>query len=207
MAAAVFLSCPECDTKIKVRAELQGKRVRCKSCGHTFVAPLAAKRGGDPTGIKAKTAPRPARHPEDEEGANPYQVTNLDLTPRCPHCAKEMESADAIVCIHCGYNTVTREAVRTKKTLETTGEDKFMWLLPGILCVLAIFFSIGFYVFFLFGLQGVWDTFSEEWDLPTFALGIKVWMGIILLFIDFFAGRFAVRRLILNPTPPEIEKH
>jgi predicted Zn finger-like uncharacterized protein len=205
MAAATVLSCPECQTKIKVRAELQGKRVRCKNCGHTFVAPVGAPRGADRTAVKAKAPPRPVRHAEEEDGANPYGVTKLDMTPRCPHCAKDMESADAIICLNCGYNTLTRESTTTKKTIETTGQDKFMWLLPGILCVLAIFASIGFYVFFLFGLQGLWETFDEDWELPSFALGIKVWVAIILVFADFFAGRYAVRRLIMNPEPPEIE--
>jgi predicted Zn finger-like uncharacterized protein len=207
MPAAVVLSCPECDTKIKVRAELQGKRVRCKSCGHTFVAP-AAKQGADRTAIKAKTPPRPVRQPEEEEGTNPYGVTRLDMAPRCPHCAKEMESPDAIICLHCGYNTVTREWTRTKKTVETTGQDKFMWLLPGILCVLLIFFSIGFDVFFWFGLEGLWEYLREEWDPAGESLGwgLRVWMVVFSLFVIFYSGRFAIRRLILNPEPPEIEK-
>jgi predicted Zn finger-like uncharacterized protein len=208
MAGALVLSCPQCDTKIKVRAELQGKRVRCKSCGHTFVAPVApARRGPDPTAIKAKNPPRPARSRPDEDDPNPYGVTKLDMTARCPHCAKEMESADAIVCIHCGYNTVTRESVKLKKTYETTGQDRFMWLLPGILCVLLMFCACGFDFFFWFGLQSaVWDTIDQDWDLPSLALGIRVWEIIMSLFVMFFAGRFAIRRLIFNREPPEFEK-
>jgi predicted Zn finger-like uncharacterized protein len=208
MADAVVVSCPECSTKIKVREELQGKKVRCKGCGHTFVAPVGPPRktSPGPTAIKTKAPPRPARDAEDEDAANPYGVTQLDLSPRCPHCAKEMESADAIVCLNCGYNTQTREHIRTKKTIQQTGQDKFMWLLPGLLCILLIFFCLGFDVFFVVGLLDWWKAIAYDWELPSLAWGINVWVGIISLFIIFYAARFAVRRLILNPSPPEVEK-
>src|SRR5262249_12001216 len=55
---------------------------------------------------KAPPAKKPHQDDEDEGiHANPYGVTTLDLTPRCPHCANEMVSEEAIICVYCGYNT------------------------------------------------------------------------------------------------------
>src|SRR5205085_12090110 len=81
--------------------------------------------------------PKPVRSALDEEleaDSNPYGVSTLDLSPRCPNCANELESADALICLHCGYNTQTRRWASTKKTIEHTGGENFAWLLPGLIC-------------------------------------------------------------------------
>src|SRR5205085_6093737 len=36
MAATIVVACPNCQKQLKGPAEIQGKKVRCKSCGHTF---------------------------------------------------------------------------------------------------------------------------------------------------------------------------
>src|SRR5262245_40920573 len=87
----------------------------------------------------AKPAPAPTPPPpaaaadDDEDGKNPYGITDLDLAPRCPNCASEMESEEAVVCLHCGYNTLTREWGKTEKVIATTGGEHFLYLLPGLL--------------------------------------------------------------------------
>jgi len=202
VAAAFTISCPECDKQIKAPPELQGKKIRCKGCGHTFVvkAPPAKKPAPDPRAAKAKAASRP---PADEyENPNPYDVTSLDLTPRCPHCAADLESEDTVICVNCGYDLEHRVHLETKKTVEASGMDQFLWLLPGILCVLSIFLMLGWDVFHVFWLPGL---IEDEWYWFLGHAGVQVWVVVASLFGIFYAARFAIQRLILDPTAPEKE--
>jgi hypothetical protein len=147
--------------------------------------------------------PKP-KGPVDE--SNPYGVTDTELTARCPHCAKEMESEDAIICLHCGYNTRTRMKAEMKVTYDTTGGDRFWWLLPGIINVLLIFFVIWLGYFFWFGLEETWQGVDDFTDTPTLSKGVRVWFEFGCAFAIYKCTRFAISRLILNPTPPEVEK-
>ncbi len=194
MATPILLSCPECKKQLKAPPEALGKKIRCKACGHTFAVPATAAGTSAPAAKPSKAKKRPAE--DDDDDQDPYAVTHLDLTPRCPHCAAEMESADAFICLECGYNARTREHVATKKVHKRTGVDWTLWLAPGILCVLAILGMIGFDIWYVLR-EG--DSFMAHG-------GIKLWIVIMSLFAMFFAGKFAVKRLILHPVPPEIEK-
>src|SRR5262245_10666903 len=161
MGTTIVISCPECKKQIKAPSELQGKRIKCKACGSIFEV-RAASAKTNPAAKPAPTAkaasglrpePEPAKptQPEHEEDdRNPYRLTTVDLTPRCPFCANEMESEEAVICIHCGYNTQTRSRVQSKVTIETTGADYFQWWLPAILSIVFIFVLIGFDVFYVF---------------------------------------------------------
>ena len=64
----------------------------------------------------------------------------------CPHCAKELDPPDAKLCIHCGFNSLTRTKAETKKVWAPTAEDWIMHLLPGIvaaiICITLIVLSI-----------------------------------------------------------------
>ena len=162
------------------------------------------------------TAPKPPAPPpapkgkrpqddEDEDGANPYGVTDTDLTPRCPHCAKEMESEEAVVCLHCGYNTQTRKKPDVKRVYDITQQDKMMWMLPGIINVFLIFFLIGLDFFFCIGLEKQWTWLDEE-TTPALSKGLRTWFVGASLYAMWKCGRFAVDRLILTPVPPEQEK-
>lgn len=172
-------------------------------------SPTYLFRDADEDGAPAATAAKPAAAASSgkppEPIAAPYQITELDLTPRCPHCAKEMESEDSVICLHCGYNTQTRTHARTKVVYATTAGDRFLWLLPAFLCVLGICVLAGFTVFLFLGMQKVWDTLDEN-ITPKFSLGVRVWTSICTGFACWLAARFAFRRLILQPSPPEIEK-
>jgi hypothetical protein len=240
---------------------VQGRKVKCKSCGTTFTVPPApaakgpapartapAKKPASPakgpakpgaararpgTGLDAPEsnpyslldddaalaaitkANAPTKLPEpgsaeargfDRDG-NPYGITTLDLSPRCPHCAKEMEDEEAIVCLHCGYNTQTRLHARTMHIYHTTSGDRLRWLLPGILCVLLILALIGFDVWFVFGLQSTWDSWDDSMGHESFSRGARVFGVLITVFVMWHAARFAFLRLILHPTPPEVEKN
>ena len=142
---------------------------------------------------------------EDEDGSNPYGVTETDLTPRCPHCAKEMESAEAIVCLHCGHNTQTRKKPEIKRVYDITSQDKTMWILPGIINIFLIFFLIGLDIFFVFGLEKTWKWLDDE-TTEALSKGIRVWFVGGSMFAMWKCGRFAVQRLILTPVPPEEER-
>jgi DNA-directed RNA polymerase subunit RPC12/RpoP len=269
MAATVSFTCPECKAQLKGPAELQGKKGRCKRCGHTFVLkasapakaptqprpptttktpPPAGK--GKPAAPAAKTpsktpaspSPQPKKPDESDHGPgtygwlddgktdwsesagaqeskdnpggvvyhhqdrNPYGVTELDLAPRCPHCAKELESEDAVICLHCGYNTQTRQHGATVRTYANTSGDQFKWLLPGILCVVGILAMIGAICYLWLGLPDPNnEKIKEEW-WKEFIRPAQVWGSILAGFFIVGFGRFAVLRLVLYPTPPEMEK-
>ena len=75
MATTIVISCPECDKQIKAPAELEGKKIRCKGCGHTFVvrASAAAGDGDGPAAkpAKKKPAPPPAKAKAPAKGKQP----------------------------------------------------------------------------------------------------------------------------------------
>jgi hypothetical protein len=161
---------------------------------------------------------------EDGPAKNPYGITEVTFAPRCPNCAEDMEEGD-VVCLHCGYNIETREKFKTVKTVELTTGDWIMWLLPGILCVFVdLFLIVNFLVHHYLMPRIVftkeeYTTWSKELgehgrfaasgseSLPFFSYvfhpGIEPWILVMYLFFGFFATRFAIRRLILHPTPPE----
>jgi DNA-directed RNA polymerase subunit RPC12/RpoP len=213
MADTITVTCPECEKAMKAPADAQGKKVRCKACGHTFVIkggkkdkPAADKPPGK--AAAAKPAPKPApkkgaADDDDEDDGNPYGLTSTEKGHRCPECANEMESEDAVVCLHCGYNTLTRQRHQTRKVHDTTGSDQFIWLLPGILCVITIIILIALDIWYAMQIKGL---VKDAWYEFIGSGACTLWFIIISLFGMFFAGRFAVKRLILHPMPPEIEK-
>src|SRR5262249_34976814 len=133
-------------------------------------APAARAPAGKAPAAGGK-APAPASKQvegDDEyENPNPYEVTTLDLTPRCPHCATEFESEDAVICIGCGYNLETREHLKLVKTIENTGADQFLWLLPGVACILGIIFMILLDIFWIWFLPDLVEDDSFLWLLAT----------------------------------------
>ncbi len=204
MPDTLTVACPECGKQIKAPAEVAGKKIRCKGCGEIFVATAAPARAAAPPAKPAKPAKPAADDDDDDMGdGKPYDITALDTAPRCPECANEMEGPEAVICLKCGYNTRTRSRVVTRKLYHHTPFDYFLWLLPGILCALAVIGLI------------VWDVlyliYSEDWFKDSGWLwwiasgGIRLWVVVITLFLMFFAGKYAIKRLILHPKPPEIE--
>ena len=119
---------------------------------------------------------------------------------RCPHCAQEMESEDAILCLNCGYNTRSRQRVESKHVIETTPGEKFVWLLPGFICAALIPLLIGFDLFWTLALPRMVD--KTDWEFLG-REGQQLWPVVDSLFGMYFAGKFAVKRLILNSNPPE----
>jgi hypothetical protein len=243
MADSIALSCPECQKAINVSINLVGKRIRCKGCGHVFPVeqgPTSAKPGSEKAAKPKAASPAPAKpkaasptppkaaNPVDDEwtDSSPYDARDIDETPRCPNCANEMESEDAIVCLFCGYNTVTRYSVGTTKTYETTRFEQFKWSAPGVLAVLAICAIIGGCVYYHFSLPYVifdkgpsWADAEKDQEVDfnrsktiakldvfsayMFHFAIELWIFVFAAYLCWLCAKFAYGRLIKNPRPPE----
>lgn len=230
MAEPVYIRCPECRKRFKGRREQDGKRIRCPSCEEPFVLDLdedevdppgeKRKKPQEKASRQAKTEPsKPApppppppvetaitAPPPDDEGdefdddGNPYKIENVDVKARCPNCAKEMLSEKAIICVYCGYNTLTREIGKTKKTYEVSGKEHFMHLLPGL----------GAVAFIIFQTVGV---LSYCLILPNASPGsyfdseaMRLWTTIPALMDTWPVAVYAYNRLVLHPKPEERKK-
>jgi hypothetical protein len=225
MATTILIVCPECNKQIKAPDNVLGKKVRCKFCQAAFVArkggadkASAGKSAKPPAGKPAKPAAGkpaaekpPAAKPakpvldDDDDDPNPLGMIDINLAARCPNCANEMESEDAVVCLNCGYNTQTRQQFQTRKVHPLTGGEHFIWLLPGIACALAVCSVIGFDIWYLMKIDDLVD--PDSWYSAMWAhSGIKLWVILMSIFAIYIAGKFAVKRLILHPKPPEVEK-
>jgi predicted Zn finger-like uncharacterized protein len=87
MAATLDVSCPECKKQIRVPAEIRGKKIRCKACGHTFVAgavpaaktnPAARAPAAQAKPAAAKTAAAPPPEDDDDEEIGTYGFADPD---------------------------------------------------------------------------------------------------------------------------------
>ncbi len=206
MAELTLITCPECTKKFKGKSDLAGKKVKCPACGQPFVVPGGAK-AKPQAKPPAVPEPPPSRAPgspswDEDEGPANYDVNAQDLTPRCPHCAKELLSADAVVCIYCGYNVLTRTMGQTTKAIAHTFGDYFLHLLPGLGAGAGILFLLALYIYYCL----IWpslDFVRNSWIGFTTHESMRFWPGAILLGVIWGLGMFAYKRLILNPLPPE----
>src|ERR1043165_3876088 len=99
MAAGISVTCPKCGKKVTVKAELEGKKIRCKDCKTVYPVKASADKKSAPTKGKNKSKPAAATSStsSDDEDANPYGITAHEESYRCPVCANEMDSPDAII--------------------------------------------------------------------------------------------------------------
>jgi ribosomal protein S27E len=226
MAEAITIACPECDKRITVPADAVGRKARCKGCEHVFVvqAPSGQKAATKPA-AKAPAAARAAdakkkapdakagpakpaksRADDEDEDGNPYGVTSLDTAPRCPDCANELESEDAVICLHCGYNTRTRTKHESRAVEDQTGMIWFWWLLPGIICAVVTLVLLTFDILYSVKIGAYVDK-DADWfafiGSAPFLIWV-IWAPTIVVMVGCIA--FAVKRLILNPRPPERER-
>ena len=207
MVSKMVITCTGCGKKIEGPVSLQGKKIRCKVCATVFTVTAAGGKTS-PTEPKSRVAeevldvqpveekkkdeaPLIAVMPddEDEDGRNPYGITDHAFAPRCPHCANDMETETSSAC-HCGYNIETRAQFQTVKTIEHTGADWTLWLAPGILCVLADISLIVGIVLLWTLIPWLNKYFEEEWwnDI-LFGFWAQLWGTVLFLFLMFFAGR------------------
>jgi hypothetical protein len=226
MADHPAITCPKCEKKFKSKADVRGKRIRCPFCSEMFTVPEEAdlttafqvKKDDDDAPLKMEPIqPRgepqkPAGEPEtlslapaedDEWGPdNPYGVTELDIKPRCPNCANEMPSATAVVCLTCGYNTLTREWGKTEKTIGVSYGRHFVHLLPGLITLFLMIMCISERIFY----SVVWPyivagTFLDWMDYE----GLRMWGTLVSLSSIWALGFYTYRRFIVKPLPEEVK--
>ena len=225
MPRAITIECPDCDKQVKAPADILGKKIRCKACGAAFTArevedadeveeveeaprkKPAAKKPAPKPAPKPEPAKKPSNDDEAEDDGKAYGLGDHVEGHRCPDCAQEMVDEEAIICVYCGYNTVTRERSRTKKTIETTGGDVFWWLLPGILSALGAILLITWICIHWFALESwLGGPKNEEWYMFITHLSMKLWFTVPELFLLYSAIHFAIMRLAIHYQPPELEK-
>lgn len=234
---AVEIQCPECDNPLKVPEEILGKKIKCKQCGTAFVAkdsrakptkPGGAAKPSKPgAGAQVKKEPEPEKKPapapykpqdddDDDEGArpNPLGMIAESDVPRCPFCAQELDPPDAVVCIHCGFNNVTRVRAESKKVWAPDSSDWMNHLAPGVV-MLVLFVGLIVIDVLVFVNMEDWlrGTFLES-DQPDVTdpskkkLLVKPGAFITLIFAAtvmpiIYTGRFAFKRLALEYMPTE----
>lgn len=202
----IKITCPECKKSIAVPQELIGKKVRCKGCSKVFQAEMPAQSKTAP----AKESEKKKQNMEDEDDdGKAYGVTEMVIAARCPNCAEVLLSADDIVCILCGYNNLSRQTARTKRTFDTSQSDIFFWNLPGIFGAIICLILLTCDIIYLWKIdewcivpegaqEGPWYSFLAHGS-------IKLWFIIISLFILFGVGKFSFTRLVLDNKPREQE--
>ena len=215
--AGVVVTCPECEKKFRPKADVQGKKIKCPFCAHPFVVPAAkapkpdkekdkkAKAASAKNG-QAKPADAPAKSQAeqdlDDNDVNPYGVKHVELVPRCPNCTEEMENEHATICLHCGYNTMTRQWGKTEKTIGLTFERHLMYLLPAIgsatFSVCAIIFMLYYTIVSPYDVDGTMMSFTNT-------EAIRMWTTLIMLFVIWVAGMFCFKKFIDKPKPDEIK--
>lgn len=228
MSATLDVTCTKCGKVMKVPAEYEGKKIRCKGCQQILVvsAPKAgkstAKAAAAPTKAESGSKPAPPapaapKSPflddDDDDNPNPMGVIKEEDVARCPHCAKELDPPDAVVCTNCGFNNKTREKFNTKKTIAPEANDWINHLGPGII---ALVIAVGLIVMDILVLLNMKDWIAgsflelEDKDPVTGATRYIIKPGAFIAMIWAFsivviipAGRFAFRRLVLDYKPEE----
>ncbi len=96
MSQSPSIRCPACDRSYRVRAEIAGRKVKCK-CGHVLRMPEMSA---------SSSASQGAYGLDDAPSAEPRQA-------RCPNCGQSI-TPTAVLCINCGFN------IKAGKRVETT---------------------------------------------------------------------------------------
>jgi len=214
---ALVVACPECEKKFKPKSDVRGKKIKCPFCTHPFVVPMgkaasakseaveSAKPAAAPAPVVTE-APKPAYDDDDDGGDNPYGVKQVDLTPRCPNCTEEMGPHD-IICLSCGYNTLTREWGRTNKTVGITFGQHFMYLLPALGSASFMFFSIVFLIYYTV-VSPYHFAALDNWVGWVLRLSdhesMRMWTTVIFLLWIWMGGMFCFKKFIEKPKPDEV---
>lgn len=240
MPLVIEIPCPNCERVLKVPETVFGKKIKCKHCGEPIQvddlddleaeeerkakkkAAKPTKPGGaakpkkpEPKGEEPKPVPATLKfQDDDEDGANPNPigVVSESETPRCPHCAQELDPPDAIVCIHCGFNNITRTKADTKKVWAPDANDYMNHLGPGVaalaICVALIVLDT---IVALNMREWLTGTFLEKEELgadgqkaflvrPS-AFVTLIWAATVMPIIG--TARFAIKRLAIDNKPLE----
>jgi Zn finger protein HypA/HybF involved in hydrogenase expression len=215
----VSITCPACRKRIKGREEHLGRKIRCPNCQNSFVAEADADESAaaplafadDPAPAKekpkakataaVKADPKPAA-PEPVEDAQ-YGIENIDTARRCPNCAELMANDTAIICIHCGYNTLTRTYGKTKRVYGYTTAEVFRHLAPA-LAFSAIFVVLVLIVLWYNTVVPPWfNGTRSDWVVHE---SLRMWSAMIVVAGLWWFGFQSFKTFVLHPLPEEVEK-
>jgi DNA-directed RNA polymerase subunit RPC12/RpoP len=220
MSDVCYIRCPECGDRFKSTSDKEGKKIRCPECDEPFK--VTAKMISLPKGAKddriqkgAKPAPEapppaPAAPPPpaldefgDEVGDNPYGMVEVKVAPRCPSCANELLTEKDIICVHCGYNLLTREVGETKRTIEMTGQEHLLHLAPALG---SMAFAISLLLALFYYCLVLPDQIRHGWLGFLDSEPMRLFATVPACFMLFTAGNFALNQIMFNPKPKEKEK-
>jgi len=216
--SALVVTCPECDKKFKPKNDVRGKKIKCPFCAEAFVVPMgtdtpAKSDGAKSAKPKAEPAPAPAAPPppesmdDDDASVDPYGVKNVELVPRCPNCTEEMGPHD-IICLACGYNTLTREWGKTEKTLGISLGQHLVYLGPALGSAVFMFFSIIFLVYYCV-VSPYHLALMDNWMGWVLRLSdhesMRMWTTVIFLLWFWIGGMFCFKKFIEKPKPDEMQ--
>lgn len=203
MAETPIITCPECKKKFKGKSDLEGKKIKCPFCAKPFTVPGKGQKVTAGAAAPASTAPEKATTWNEEENQDPYAVTNLDIRARCPNCANLMESEEAIICLFCGYNTLTRQWGKTEKVIGITFGEHLVHLLPGLGMLTGIVLLI---IGLLFMCLALPNMVVKTWASFLDSEAMRLWIASLVLMICWVMGMWTFKRLVLNPMPEEEKK-
>jgi hypothetical protein len=188
-----------------------------KPGGTTVTTKKEEPKKEEPKKEEPKPAPTPYKFQDDDEedSAKPSPlgvVYEGEEIPRCPHCAKELDPPDAVVCIHCGFNNVTRTKAESKQVWEPDTNDWINHLGPGIAAAVGAILLIVLNIVCLVSMRDwLTDTFlqKEEKDAQgEIAFYVKpgafitfILAATIIPIIKF--TKFAIKRLAIDNKPTE----
>lgn len=222
MAEIPPVTCPECEKRFKPKTDVRGKKIKCPFCKSPIAVPAeaaekkngkakkseavkaakpqsAGKKGQPPTVTAA--APNPPPTDDDDGNPDPYGVKNVELVPRCPNCTEEMGPHD-IICLACGYNTMTRTWGKTEKTVGLTFGRHLVYLLPALGAAAFVVFSVLFLIFSGTAAPHLlYNTMFEFLDSES----MRMWGTVVVLVWIFGGGIFCMKRFIEKPKPDEIQ--
>lgn len=200
MANTIVISCGKCSKEYKVEEKILGATVKCKGCGDSFVAALKKS---------PESAPPPkVQEDEEEDGkvGKAYTIVSESETPKCANCAKELLNAKAIICVYCGFNSRTRTWNRTKKLVDKTPGDYILWHLPAIISSVVVVLGLVLLGVYFWKVPGWADANPNDtlpWLLNT--LFFKIYMTVMVLYLVWSLGFYALKRFVYFPHPPEEE--
>jgi Zn finger protein HypA/HybF involved in hydrogenase expression len=225
--AAVSITCPACRKRIKAREEHLGRKIRCPNCQNSFVAEADAEETDAPIAFadddkpKAKPAkPKPTAAMKAEKPAEPkpvetkapeskpvdvaaYGIETIDTQARCPNCAELMADPTAIICIHCGYNTLTRTYGKTRRVYAASREEILQHLMPAMLFSAAFLALVLVVLWYNTVVPPAFNGTRSDWVVHE---SLRMWSTMVIVAFLWWFGFFAFRTFVLHPLPEEVEK-
>ncbi|MFO0938387.1 MAG: MJ0042-type zinc finger domain-containing protein [Gemmataceae bacterium] len=237
MANPIDTACPNCQTTLRVPAELAGKKVKCKKCQTVFAVAATAKPAAAKPASAKPVAARPAKakpagdenapikfakeeappahashHHDDEDDANPYAAIKENEAARCPHCAKEMDPPDAMICLNCGYDLRHRHRKESRNVIELTFADYLLHHI-GAFFLLLFVIAINILAIICWLNMTAWVGPWVENDETNAATGEKqhyvkpwcfsLWIELFVIWVSWKCLKFIFRRFFIDYTPPE----